>query len=83
MRAWLFLALCATQALAAPAGSPGTPTPQPYAQPQLQPLPANKIENRPLLIMPKAAERPVRDQPLPSPEREAERSGKIPRTPQG
>ena len=68
--------LCLSQgAQAQQPGMPGTPTPQPYAQPQIRSLPMTPQSSPPLLVnpgqpsprLPTAAPRSLpKDQPLPS-----------------
>lgn len=77
MRAlWIIPLLCLSQvAQAQQPGMPGTPTPQPYAQPQIRSLPMTPQGSPPLLVkpgqpssrVPAAAPRPLpKDQPLPA-----------------
>ena len=77
MRALSLIAILCLSSMvqAQPPGSPGTPTPQPYAQPQMPSLPAAPRGTPPLLVNPNQPSvrtptttiRPIpKDQPLPS-----------------
>lgn len=68
------LLLASAAAQAQPSGLPGTATPQPYAQPQINSLPMTPQRNAPLLVNPGQPSRvpsaivppPAKDQPLPA-----------------
>jgi len=69
---FLLLVALATCAWAQPPGLPGTPTPQPYGQPQLRSTPPVPRSSPPLLVNPQRPHTPLstpqplpKDQPLP------------------